>query len=116
MKDPDCRILIAEDGGKAVGQFRVDWRSAQDGEIDVSVSRDCRGRGYGARLIDLGVEVAGEGREDVQFHAFVRVENEASLRAFETAGFRSLGEEQVNGHLSVHYVRASLQNRALRSR
>ncbi len=107
MKDPDCRILIAEDKcGKPIGQFRVDWRGPEGGEIDVSVSRGCRGGGYGGKIIRLGVEAAfAERSADAKLlHAFVKPENDASRRAFESAGFRSLGEKNVNGHRSVHYV------------
>jgi UDP-2,4-diacetamido-2,4,6-trideoxy-beta-L-altropyranose hydrolase len=107
MKDPDCRILIAEDErGKPIGQFRVDWRGPENGEIDVSVSRGCRGRGYGSKIVHLGVEAAFEGRStDANvLHAYVKLENDASQRAFESAGFRSLGEKNVNGHRTVHYV------------
>lgn len=113
MKNPDCRILIAEDErGNAIGQFRVDWRSAQDGEIDVSVSRECRGAGYGLRLIDLGATAAFAERHAERLHAFVKPENRASRHAFESAGFKSLGEEDVSGHRAVHYVRTREQSQA----
>lgn len=111
MRDPDCRILIAEDGqGKAIGQFRMDWRSNEDAEIDVSVSSDCRGAGYGRMLIDLGVNHAISERRAARLHAFVKPENQASRRSFELAGFGSLGEEYVNGHIAIHYVRMSKQD------
>jgi len=105
MKDPDCRILVAEDEqGKAVGQFRVDWRSDRDGEIDVSVSSAFRGAGYGSLLIELGVSTVFAERGD-RLHAFVKSENQASRRAFERAGFASLGEESVQGQRAIHYIR-----------
>lgn len=105
MGNPNCDILVAEDGeGRAVGQFRVDWRSDGDGEIDVSVSSECRGAGYGAVLIDLGVNriLAEKGG---RLHAFVKVANQASQRAFEQAGFTSLGEASLHGQAAIHYVR-----------
>jgi len=105
MNNPNCLILIAEDAaGMAVGQFRVDWRSDQDGEIDVSVSSDRRGAGYGSVLIELGVSraLAEKGQ---RLHAFVKTENQPSLRAFEQVGFSVLGEEIVHGEPAIHYVR-----------
>jgi UDP-2,4-diacetamido-2,4,6-trideoxy-beta-L-altropyranose hydrolase len=107
MKNPDCTILIAEDErGDAIGQFRIDWRSAQDGEIDVSVSRDWRERKYGGKVIRLGVEAAFAGKPALgaRLHAFVKLQNQASRRAFESAGFRSLGEEDRSGFRMIHYV------------
>jgi len=107
MKDPACRILIAEDGrGQPVGQFRMDWRTREDADIDVSLSSDCRGAGYGPVLIDLGVGIAFAERRAARLHAFVKPENQASRRSFELAGFGELGEERVNGHIAVHYVRS----------
>jgi len=110
MKDPNCTILIAEDSqGLAVGQFRVDWRPDGDGEIDVSVASACRGSGYGSVLIDLGVGTVLAERGE-RLHAFVKLENLASRRAFEQAGFTSLGEETVHGQGAVHYVRTRERN------
>jgi UDP-2,4-diacetamido-2,4,6-trideoxy-beta-L-altropyranose hydrolase len=106
MKDSNCRMLVAEDGkGRAVGQFRVDWRSDGDGEIDVSLSPECRGLRYGARLIDLGVSSVFAERGEC-LHALVKMDNQVSQRAFEQAGFVSLGEESVHGHRVVHYAYA----------
>jgi len=106
LNNPDGRILIAEDErGRAVGQFRLDWRSREDANIDVSVCRECRGRGYGRMLIDLGVSQAHAERGAVRLHAFVKAENQASRRSFELARFENLGQECVNGHYAVHYVR-----------
>jgi UDP-2,4-diacetamido-2,4,6-trideoxy-beta-L-altropyranose hydrolase len=109
MKDPSCRIFIAEDGGgRPVGQFRVDWRSQQEGDIDVSVASEFRATGKGSALIDMGssralLETGG------CLHALVKVGNQASRRAFERAGFRTLGEEVVQGCHAVHYVRSRTQ-------
>lgn len=111
MKDRDCRILIAEDEtGSAIGQFRVDWRSPQDGAISVSLSRDRRGAGHGTRLIESGVEAIGRERAGARLHAFVKPENQPSRRAFEAAGFRNLGEDDAAGHRAVHYIYESVHS------
>lgn len=112
LKDASCLILIAEDdSGRAVGQFRVDRRSSQEGEIDVSLSSDFRGAGSGSRFIDLGVRNVFETTGVERVHAFIRPENRASLRAFEGADFKKLGEEVVKGHAAIHYVRRRDQGR-----
>jgi len=105
MKDPDCRILIAEDGqGRAVGQFRIQWRTSQDADIDISVPVEFRGSGYGRWLIDLGVSQVLAERQIARIHAFVKPENVASCRSVEFAGFKKLGEENVDGHTAIHYI------------
>lgn len=105
MKDPNCTILIAkDDSGRKIGQFRVDWRSEQEGDIDISVAAEFRGSGNGAALIDLAVGRVFAERGH-QIYAVVKIENQASQRAFEQAGFSRLGEERVNGHPAIRYVR-----------
>jgi UDP-2,4-diacetamido-2,4,6-trideoxy-beta-L-altropyranose hydrolase len=110
MKDPNCHILIAQDSeGRTVGQFRVDWRSDREGDIDVSVAPACRGTGNGSVLIDLGTNWVFAERGE-RLHAFVKVENHASRRAFEQAGFANLGEESVHGCRAIHYIRSAESN------
>lgn len=108
MRTPDCCILIAEDRtGGAIGQFRVDWRSSEDADVDVSVCKQHRGAGYGRVLIELGASHVFAERRFARLHAFVKAENYGSRRSFELARFESLGEEQVDGHSVIHYVRTS---------
>jgi UDP-2,4-diacetamido-2,4,6-trideoxy-beta-L-altropyranose hydrolase len=105
MKDSACLMLVAENGdGRPVGQFRVDWRSEQEGEIDVSLAPEWRGKGYGSVLIDFAVNrvFAGRGR---RLHALVKLGNQPSRHAFEQAGFTSIGEEWDQRQQVIHYVR-----------
>jgi UDP-2,4-diacetamido-2,4,6-trideoxy-beta-L-altropyranose hydrolase len=112
-RDANCRILIAENGqGQAIGQFRVNWHSVEDADIDVSVSKTWRGSGYGQVLIDLGVSHVFRERPVARLHAFVKPENQASRRSFELARFQRLGEELVEGHTAIHYVRTNLSDRS----
>jgi RimJ/RimL family protein N-acetyltransferase len=106
MNDGNSLILIGEnEQGRAIGQFRFDSRSSEDGDIDVSLAPEARGAGYGSVLIDLGVRKIFERTGTQRVHAFIRPENQASMRAFERAGFARLGDEQVKGHTAIHYIR-----------
>src|SRR5207244_5513431 len=51
----NCHILIGEENGTVVGQVRIDLRSDGEGEIDVSLTREFRGRGIGKQLIDMAL-------------------------------------------------------------
>jgi len=111
MEDPDCYIFIGEnDEGTPVGQIRVDQRSSEEGEIDVSLSREFRGCGYGGLLVALGAQRAFAETAWLRLHAFVKAENEASWRAFERAGYKRTGEEQVCGCRAIDYVRTREQD------
>jgi RimJ/RimL family protein N-acetyltransferase len=99
-------ILIGEDAaGRPLGQVRMHRQTSREAEIDVSVARDFRGAGYGSLLIDTAVREAFASAGITRVHAFIRPENGASARAFENAGFRRMGEEQVKGNLALHYCR-----------
>jgi len=105
MQTATCHILIGEAEGAFAGQVRVDERPDGQGEIDVAVAREFRGKGLGGRLIDLAVREVFASTAMARIHAYILPQNAASLRAFETAEFRQVGEERVKGHRALHYVR-----------
>ena len=105
MTDPNTLWLIGEDDeGRPIGQFRVDWHSAADGNIGVSVAPGARGSGYGRQLIEQSVRRVFNTTPTERMHAFIRQENQASIRSFERVGFSRVGEEQVQGCPALHYV------------
>jgi RimJ/RimL family protein N-acetyltransferase len=112
LSQEKCLILIAEDEeGSPLGQIRFDARPNGDCEVDVSVDPAKRGQGRAAALIRRGVQTVLRQKRCLRIHAFVKPENQASGRAFESAGFESLGEMDANGHPAVHYVCAGVQSR-----
>jgi UDP-2,4-diacetamido-2,4,6-trideoxy-beta-L-altropyranose hydrolase len=104
LADENCRMYIALENSEPVGQIRLDRISDQEAEIDISVARERRGRGYASLLL---VRAAGEVFRDGSFsrlHGFVRPANQASAKAFEKASFRKTGTARVRGHEALHYV------------
>lgn len=111
LSQDKCLILIAEDEeGSAVGQIRFDARPDGDCEVDVSIAPVRRGKGLAAVLIRNGAQRVLNERRCVRIHAFVKLENHGSRRAFESAEFRNLGEEDVKGHRAIHHVCAREQS------
>ena len=83
-------IYIGEDeSGTPVGQFRLDWNSGREAQVDVSVAREKRGSGIAALLIAQGAQTAFCETPVQRLHASIKPENQPSLRAFEKAGFGS---------------------------
>lgn len=101
-----CVIFLAEDEAcQPCGQIRFESRPDGDWEIDVSVAKPKRGQGLAARLIETGVRMMRtEKHGNARFHAFVKPGNQASVRAFEGAGFKQIGSEQVCGNAAIHLV------------
>lgn len=81
-------IYVAEDHeGTPVGQFRVEWGANKEAKVDISIAPDKRGCGIAATLIARATHMASRDVGLQRFHAYIRPENHASIRAFEKAGF-----------------------------
>lgn len=107
IHNPHCRLFVAMDADeRPIGQTRFDFTKNGDVEMDVSIAREVRGKKYAAPLIDISVRKLFASTDAKSVSAFVREENEASLRSFEKAGFSLQKKEEKNGIQVVHYVRA----------
>lgn len=105
---PTSIILIAEDDdGAAIGQIRFDARPDSGWDTDVTVAKAMRGRRLASELIRLGFETIAAQDSNKQVHAFVKPANIASIKAFERAGFRQRGTENLRGHMATHLVHES---------
>jgi len=90
---PNVRLWIAEEAGEPVGQVRVDLEQ-EIGTVSIAVAPAHRGRGVGTSML-RALLVALEGDAGVRtLLAVVHLENAASLRAFERAGFRDTGRRR----------------------
>ncbi len=106
MRESGCLLLLALDAEDTpVGQVRFDSINESETEIDISIDRSRRGRGYGSLLIDKAVERVLRTTQVRVIHAFIKPENVQSVRAFERAGFVRAGIESKDGMAALHYVR-----------
>jgi UDP-2,4-diacetamido-2,4,6-trideoxy-beta-L-altropyranose hydrolase len=91
VEDASTRLWVAEEGGEAVGQLRVDTRDGV-GTVSIGVAPGYRGRGLGTAALTALVAEVGSDPTIETLRALVHPENVASLVAFERAGFRRLDE------------------------
>ncbi|MEQ9370524.1 MAG: UDP-2,4-diacetamido-2,4,6-trideoxy-beta-L-altropyranose hydrolase [Coleofasciculus chthonoplastes F3-SA18-01] len=104
--DRNCHIFIALDHQDTpIGQVRFDAKNDEQVEIDVSIEQGKRRSGYGSLLIDMAVKTLFCHTSIKVIHAFIKPDNEASIRAFEKAQFQRLDLEKVKGNLALHYLR-----------
>ncbi|GIK39312.1 MAG: UDP-2,4-diacetamido-2,4,6-trideoxy-beta-L-altropyranose hydrolase [Chloroflexota bacterium] len=105
LKDSHCfQFLAFNEQNEAVGQVRFDLANNEEAEIDVSIDKRKRGLGYGALLIKEGVASLAGNSSITCVHSFVKIDNQASIRAFEKAGFIQQGSELVKEQLCVHLI------------
>ena len=102
--DERCFYYVASDeGGNPVGQVRFGLND-REGAISLSLAPAMRGRGYGSALILRGVEqfFADSGARMV--HAYVKPENQVSIRAFERADFGFATDTRIHGLEARHLI------------
>lgn len=93
LNDANTLLLVFEnETGQAVGQVRFERTPVADmpDEVIISLSVDARQRGKGlaSQLIERGCVICRKRWGEVTIHAYIKPENQASIRAFERAGFR----------------------------
>lgn len=93
LDDADCLMYIAEDSAAGrhptpVGQARFE-RKGQEAVISISLDREFRARGLGARIIELAARTYLAATDAQVINAYIKTENAASLAAFKKAGFYS---------------------------
>ena len=87
LSDPDHVFYVVTSGnGRSIGQVRYEIDGGQ-AICSVSLASECRGKGYGSRVIDLasGRVLSRPGVQRV--HAYVKEGNAASVRSFLRAGY-----------------------------
>ena len=97
VTDPNTLLLVfSNEAGQPVGQVRFERTPVADmpDEIIIGLSVDAkqRGKGLASQLIQQGCAVCRKRWDAVAIHAYIKPENQASVRAFERAGFRLSGE------------------------
>lgn len=93
--------------GKMLGQVRFEKNSSLKTSIHINLSPAMRGKGLGAALLIQSTKRYFEDHRSIQnIEAEILTQNEASQRAFQSAGFLAQGFRSQNGReLSVYILR-----------
>ena len=105
LRSDRCAIFIgAPATGGPVGQVRLDWDQSGQAEIDVSTAGGCRSAGFGAPLIRRAADEAFATLPIQAVHAFIKLDNAPSLRAFAKAGFARQANATRGGLEVAHFT------------
>ncbi|NID10013.1 GNAT family N-acetyltransferase [Fibrivirga algicola] len=102
LADANALLLVFDtDENVSVGQVRFERQP--DGEVIIGVSVDhaFRGRGLAWQLIADGCQVCQASWGNVPISAYIKPDNQPSIRAFERAGFTDSHESRKFGVESV---------------
>lgn len=106
LQDPHCHFWIALNlDGQPIGQVRFDQTGEQEAVISVSLDRQYQGMGYGRQIIEQAVDQLFRQTSLTTVRALIKLDNQASIRAFEKAGFAQVGQEVVQGQVAWCYVK-----------
>ncbi|GAB3960893.1 hypothetical protein GCM10028805_59260 [Spirosoma harenae] len=110
LTDPNALLLVfSDEANQPVGQVRFERMPVADmpDEIIISVSVDAkqRGKGLASQLIQQGCAICQKRWEAVAIHAYIKPENQASINAFQRAGFRLSGESGKFGGSALLYLK-----------
>lgn len=101
--DPNALLLVFEtDENVPVGQVR--FEKQPDGEVIIGVSVDAafRGKGLAAALLNKACNVCWQQWGNVPITAYIKPDNQASMRAFQRAGFQDdLGWAGAEGKIRL---------------
>jgi RimJ/RimL family protein N-acetyltransferase len=100
IQDPNVLMLIfANSRNELIGQARIESIN-EESIIGVSVDVNHRGKGYASRIIELTSAKFYEMKKK-SISAYIKVENIASIKAFEEAGYGNKMLVNIQGNESL---------------
>ncbi|MGH2667333.1 GNAT family N-acetyltransferase [Flavobacterium sp.] len=106
LKDENCLMLIFQNqDNQNIGQVRIQKGEGYGAVIGVSTDENHRGKGYASQMIALASEEFLAKNPDICISAYIKLENAASAKAFEKAGFVLKETLQYENAASFHYIK-----------
>lgn len=106
VKDDNCLMLVFQNHDhQDIGQVRIQKSKENTAIIGVSTDENHRGKGYASKMIALATEYFLSKNPDICISAYIKLENPASAKAFEKAGFVLKETLQYENTDSFHYIK-----------
>lgn len=104
LADSNCMFFMVLDAHDLpIGQIRLEVDESE-ATISVALAPSQRGKGYGARIIQLASQKVFDRMQIEIIHAYIKPDNTASIRAFAKAGFSKAGIITVHGNQALDFV------------
>ena len=105
LLDKISQIFIAEVNSQPIGMARFDLINEKEAEVNVAVTEKFQGKGYGSEILHQSSVKFLEIFPKVNLiYAFIKSDNQASLRSFAKAGYQLLGEAKHNGQICMEMI------------
>jgi RimJ/RimL family protein N-acetyltransferase len=87
-----------------VGQVRINELDEINAIIGLSISPLHRGFGYGSLMLKMACENYFIHHPNHTINAYIKIENVASRKTFENAGFKYINKDFFNNQMSYHFI------------
>lgn len=105
LTNPSTRIYIGMQAeNMPVGQVRFEKPTASLAEVSLAIVADARGSGFGKAMLANSLLLAKKELNVSQFDAFVKLDNESSLRLFTACGFQLQQQQLIDGIECVKFT------------
>ncbi len=101
LMNPNCIFYIAINKNDVpIGQIRYDIEN-YEAIVSMSIDPNFRNQDYGSSLIKLACKKLFSDFDVNRINAYIKLSNQASVRAFFKAGFQSMGITTLKGHQAI---------------
>lgn len=93
VESPKSHLLLCYHGAEPIGQVRFDILDGGEAEIDISIAKESRGKGFGKAMLKAAIEYEYCINGVKSFVSEVKDENASSNRMFIACDFINIGKE-----------------------
>jgi len=104
FNDPSCIFFIATFENIPIGQVRFETKNGE-ATISVSLEKEYRKRNFGSEIIRISTQKIFDSTTTKKVHAYVKIDNTASVLAFQKAKYKILEQCNINNYNSFHLVK-----------
>lgn len=106
LGDPGCLMLLFEnERHEPVGQVRFQQETDSIYVIGISIAKEFRGKGYASRVLEQAATCFLDLHPTKTIYAYIKKDNEGSIRSFSNAGFLFSKELLISDAPSVLYTK-----------
>jgi len=106
IKDTNCFMVVFENHiGLPIGQVRIQKQDEHSAIIGISNDANHRAKGYASKMIQMASDTFLEENPKTVISAFIKIENKASEKAFEKAGYTLDVVLEYESSPSYHYIK-----------
>ncbi len=106
IKDEMSYMLVFENHiGIPIGQVRIQKHDENTAIIGISNDTNHRAKGYASKMIEIASNEFLKQNQQICISAYIKIDNNASRKAFEKAGYVLDVVLEYNSHPSYHYIK-----------